>query len=233
MQAFDFFAGEVAKLTRGDAVEIQKRIPDAHQATDRKADGFTHAPHLTIAPFMDCKFKPGMSTTVAHPINSGRSRDSVFELHPLLKSQGCLTGQVATHPDQVGFFNFVGWMGKTVRQGAIVGQKQQPGGCQIKAPYRVDPGGNALEEVGHHRPAGGITQRGNDPDRLVQKDVAQRFPDLESSTINFDPVTGRIGLVTKPCRAAIDGHPPGGYPLLGLATRAESRRSHQFLQTLH
>ena len=74
---------------------------------------------------------------------------------------------------------------------AIVGQDEQSLGLEIESADRVEVLANA-DEIHHGRPVLGVGSRRHVTPRLVQKYVAPRFDERNSSSVHADVVVVRL-----------------------------------------
>ena len=108
-------------------------------------------------------------------------------------------------------------MGHPVGEFPVVGEQQQPLGILVQTAHGVDALPHVLHQLGHALAAPLVVEGGDEPPGLVQRQVDFLLAFAQGLAVQGDGVLAGDGAVPQPGHPAVDGHPPGGDELLGLA----------------
>src|ERR1035441_3219069 len=121
-------------LTRGESLQPQRTKCDAFQREHLVSDRLTHAPHLTVAAFLDRK----LDQVPAYTAPAGGRRGPVVQLHATAQRlQSTLPHGVAAERSAVGLLHFEARMGQPVGELTVVRQQDQPAGVGVQTPNGV------------------------------------------------------------------------------------------------
>lgn len=100
------------------------------------ADGFAHAPDLTIATLMD----RDLERSLAQPAHASGRGETVFEPYSLAQLAQCAIGDRATSERRaIGLWHLEAWVRQAMGQLAVVREQNQPGAVGIESADGVEP----------------------------------------------------------------------------------------------
>ena len=133
--------------------------------------------------------------------------------------------------DVVLFGDFGAWVGPAVGQCAVVGQKHQSFGIEIKTSHRKDPLGDFFEVIENGGASFRIAGGHHHVFRFVKKIIDPFLLDLDRTVIDRNFIGLRIDLGAElRDHMAVHLDPALGDPFFGLAPRREPRLGNDFLQ---
>src|SRR3989344_5855035 len=212
----------------GTQVARQRDIAVAHadETADLRAHRFPHAPHLTVAAFLENDVIPAVGALAAGVDDGVEVRRPVVQQHALPQLHQHGFAHLAENAHGVLAFDFARGMHQTIGQFAVGGKEQQPGGAEVET-TDGNPAATAQHRkfVEHGRAALGIRARTNftrgfvidqHEALLYHVEDANRAP-IEKDTVGgSDALTERSELTVYRDAALAD-------PLLDGPARAASR----------
>ena len=115
-------------------------------------------------------------------------------------------------------------VGEELRELAVVGEHEEPGGVVVETSHREHTG-VGRHEIEHGGAALRIAGRRDHTDRLVQQVVDEVVVDDDGHAVELDALVLRVGAAAEPRDFAVDGDAPRADELLTRAPRAEARRA--------
>jgi hypothetical protein len=127
------------------------------------ADGLQHPPHLPLAALVDGDLDP----IRGQPLDPRRGGAAIVELDAVAQGlQRVLPHGRAPDLGVVGARDLEARMREPVRERAVVGEQDQPGGIGVEPPDRIEAAG-AGDERDDRGPSLGVLDGGDDAARLV------------------------------------------------------------------
>jgi hypothetical protein len=211
--------------------EPQRAVGGAVQREHVQPDGLAHASHLTVAPLVDRNLERTAAVDGQPPHARGRAADAGLELDASGQTlELALVGRrVDAHT--VDLLDAVARVHQVVRQLAVVREQQQSARVGVEAPDRKQATPRR-QEFADRAAALGIVERGDDADRLVEREVAKRGRHRQRSPGDLDPVAA--GLDLRPELAhdlAVDANATFLDQLVTFAARAEPALGKQLVES--
>src|SRR5262245_37262471 len=120
--------GKVAKVNGADA--------GPHQALNRVPDRFQHAADLAVSALAQHDTKPREVSRAGKAgsrddLDSGSDGDAVIESHATTETLEIRGARSVGESGEILALGLIPWMSDTVREGAVVGQNDQPFGVLV------------------------------------------------------------------------------------------------------
>ena len=125
------------------------------------------------------------------PVDAARP---VLENHPALERLQHVRLEASLDEDVIDAADAVPGMGEMEREGAVVGQEEEPLGVEVEPPDRVEANAELRHEVEHEGPPARILPGGEEPRGLVKQHVALRLGSRERPPVDLDAVPLGVGV---------------------------------------
>jgi hypothetical protein len=146
-----------------------------------------------LASFAQPDLEPRLVRKRLHPPYARRHHDGVVETEAAPQPPEFATARRAVHLHVVHALDLPCGMHQALGQGAIAGEKEQPGTLEVEAADRVDPLAELRYERADRRPPFGVRERADDPPRLVQHDRARSPAAADALAVDGDLVARGVG----------------------------------------
>jgi len=199
------------------------------------ADAFEQLPHLVRLALADHDPPPRVQSRRGRPHQLHRVGHHAHAHHDRAAPETHAVTLVRNSPDLDAVLAQHAVAGVRQPQGelAIVGQDDKTLRVEVEASHWKDALADfAAEEVEHGGAALGVGGRGDEPVRLVQREVAQPLWGFQPLAVHFHGIPLRVGLVAERRRSAVDRHAALPDERLRLAARTHACASDQLLQPL-
>jgi hypothetical protein len=194
----------------------------------------THAANLPLASLVQDEAQPGCafgSRLALDEADLGRGRLAVFQLYPPTQCSQGLSPRLASDEDFVFTLVSVAGMGESLREGAIVGQKQQPFAFQIQSTHGIDPLRHG-KQVHYRGSPVGVMGGGEVARRLVQDKVDWRGGGCQGLAVHDNVVVQWIYPGAQlGDDLAVDPHPSLADQFFTGAPGTDATARHCFLQS--
>ena len=190
------------------------------------------APDLAVAAFADPHGQPCVRTLLAVQIDLHRLEFLAVDGDTPAQRRECQIIGLTIHAHAIAAQPARGRQLKPALELAVIGQKQQPLGIQVKPPDGHHPRQIARQRIEHRLPPLFIRGRGDQPDRLVIEPEPRLLWRLQRLAIDAHLVRRRDVQRGAVDFLAVHGDPPFDDHALGLAPAGDTGARHDFGNTL-
>src|SRR5262249_62341256 len=103
------------------------------------------------------------------------ARRPILQHTPALERPKHARLDISLHKDVIDAANTVPGMCQLKRQGAVVGQEEEPFDVEVEPSDRMEPGPDLRDEIEHARPPARVLASGEEASGLVEEHVAFRL----------------------------------------------------------
>jgi hypothetical protein len=239
-QRGDLAQREFAKRS-GLHVQRERAVAYAFDLFHVVANFFKHPANLAVFAFNQRDFIPRV---VAFPGQLHMGRRGALRVHGAVAGLGAQLEaapqflnvfglRLAGDLDQIGFRHMRCGAHEMVGQRAVIGHQQQAFAQVVQPADGIYARSRLLHQVHHRGPAFRIGDRGHIALGFVQQKINMTFCAVEQFAVNFDVVGCQVSLAAE-CgdHLPVHGDASLGDQLFGVATRRDSRRGNDLLQSL-
>ena len=141
--------------------------------------------------------------------------------------------KIPCHLRNIGLLHLITGMEKTIHQGAVIRDEQEPLRVVVQTPHGIDALLHLRQKLQDRAPSALVTRRGQVPLGLVEQEIHMPLRPADAPAIHADSLPVRIALPAQFCHGlALHRNPAFQYDLFCRPAGSDPRPADDFLQTL-